>query len=108
MEKVECSGSEANVTGCKIYVGTNCAYLYDQVVGVRCNRDPQTLCAPDEYAHGNACFKLISREFSTRERARSLGEEQGGSLLHIFLQVVIYLNNQKKNTNFLNLFKSFI
>ena len=78
--------------------------MHDQVVGVRCNRDPQTLCAPDEYAHGNACYKLISQELSTRERARSLCEEQGGSLLHIFSQVInIYLNCGKSFNKLINL-----
>ena len=87
MEKVECNGSESNITGCKVFVGPNCAFIHDQVVGVRCNRDPQSLCAPDEYAHGSACFKLISQELATRDRARSLCEEQGGSLLQIYSQV---------------------
>ena len=87
IEKVECTGSEANITGCKVFTGSNCPFIHEQVVGVRCHRDPQSLCAPDEYAHGNACYKLISSEMSTRERARTLCEQSGANLLYIQSQV---------------------
>jgi hypothetical protein len=87
IEKVECTGSEANITGCKIATGSNCPFIHEQVVGVRCHRDTQALCAKDEHAHGNFCYKLISDEMSTRERARSLCEKSGGNLLYIHSQV---------------------
>ncbi|XP_032783777.2 uncharacterized protein LOC116921556 isoform X1 [Daphnia magna] len=87
IERMECTGSETNITGCKVVVGSNCPFIHEQVVGVRCHRDPQSLCAKDEHSHGNACYKLISDEMSTRERARSLCEQTGGSLLYIHSQV---------------------
>ena len=87
IEKVECTGSEANITGCKIATGSNCPFIHEQVVGVRCYRDTQALCAKDEHVHGNFCYKLISDEMSTRERARSLCEKSGGNLLYIHSQV---------------------
>lgn len=93
MEKVECQGNEVNITGCKVFIGSSCSYIHEQVVGVRCHRDPQSLCAPDEYAHGNACYKLVSEELATRERARSLCEGEGGHLLHIYSQVVADLTS---------------
>lgn len=88
IERMECTGSETNITGCKVVVGSNCPFIHEQVVGVRCHRDPQSLCAKDEHSHGNACYKLISDEMSTRERARSLCEQTGGSLLYIHSQVL--------------------
>lgn len=90
IERVECTGSETNMTGCKVTVGSNCPFIHEQVVGVRCHRDTQSLCAKEEYAHGNACYKLISDEMGTRERARSLCDQTGGSLLYIHSQVIDY------------------
>ena len=86
IDKIECDGTEKQVTGCRVYIGDQCN-VYEQVVGVRCLRDPQSLCGPGEYSHGDSCYKLISDEASTRERARSLCEDQGGHLVHIHSQV---------------------
>lgn len=61
------------------------------VVGVRCLRDPQSLCAEDEYVHANACYKLLSAQLETREAARSMCEADGANLLHITSQV-LHLN----------------
>ena len=61
------------------------------VVGVRCQRDPQSLCAEDEYVHANACYKLLSAQLETREAARSMCEADGANLLHITSQV-LHLN----------------
>ena len=90
MEKVECVGTESNITGCSIFVGSSCL-LHQQVVGVRCHRDTQSLCAANEYTHGHACYKLVSQEPGTREQARALCEKDGGNLLHIYTQVIQYI-----------------
>ena len=86
VQKVECSGSEANVTGCKVYFGSDCM-LHAQVVGVRCHRDTQSLCAKDEHLYANACYKLMSQEPLNRDRARQMCENDGGQLIHIYSQV---------------------
>ena len=80
-----------NITGCRVHVGSNCS-LHQQVVGVRCHRDTQSLCAVDEHIHGNACYKLASSRMETRERAKMLCEDSGGQLLHIYTQVGILFN----------------
>ena len=87
---MECTGSEANITGCKVFTGPNCPFIHGQVVGVRCHRDPQSLCDPGEYAHGSACYNLISSKVTTHERAKSLCEEAGSKLISIQSQVYLH------------------
>ena len=65
----------------------DCHFIDDQVVSIECLQDPYLQCAPDEYLHSNTCYKIITEEATTHDRAKSLCEEDGGHLLQINSQV---------------------
>jgi len=87
LEQAHCDGNETSFSDCKLTLGSNCASIQDQVVGVKCRQNPQALCKSDEHLFGNTCYKILTHNNTNRTRARTLCKEDEGELLQIHSQV---------------------
>ena len=87
IDQVHCVGNETSFSDCKLDIGSSCASIKDQVVGVKCRQDSLALCKSNEHLFGNTCYKIITHKITNRGRARTLCREDEGELLQIHSQV---------------------
>ncbi|KAK2725709.1 hypothetical protein QYM36_000264 [Artemia franciscana] len=89
---VQCTGSESTIEDCITQSYTTCN-VPDQIVGVRCNRDPVSICPSGEHVWGSHCYRVVTGIKANRNLARSFCERGKSDL--------VYIVNQAEN-NFLS------